>query len=57
MKKIKQGQIEKITAPDEAEFKEAPVVRKTMVLTIKDGRPKRVFYNNEGKYAGEEDVE
>lgn len=52
----KQGETKEITTKDNSEFKDKPVVRKSSIITIKDGKPKKVFFDENGKYAGEEDV-
>lgn len=42
----KQGEVVKITTKDESEFKEAPVVKKTAIITIQNGKPTRIYFED-----------
>lgn len=70
MKKKKQGEVQEITAQDSQEFKEtiiaksedtfvdAPVVSKgtSSILTMRNSRPYRVFFDEKGKEVSAEDM-
>lgn len=52
----KQGEVNKITNTKQ-EFKDAPVIHKSSVLTMRNSKPTRVFFNEKGIESGSEVVE
>ena len=51
----KQGEVETITEETQ-EFKGAPVIHKSSIITMRNSQPTRVFFGENGKEVGSEVV-